>query len=264
MGDITLRALEILGAVDLLATEDSRVTQKLLHNYSLSPKLVSYHEHNEGEMRPVLLAALAAGQAVGLVSDAGTPLVSDPGYKLVEATAAAGHPVYSIPGASAVLTALTASGLPTNRFMFAGFMPPKSAARREELASLAAIPTTLIFFESPQRLADSLKDMAELMGPRPAVVARELTKLFEEVRRGTLPQLAAHYAEAGAPKGEIVIVIGPPDTTTMAAQDVDALLVAELATRTLRDAVAVVTAQTGKPKRDVYARAVALTQDRHG
>lgn len=257
--DITLRALDVLASVDALACEDSRVTKKLLDAYGLDPKLLPYHEHNAAEMRPKIVKMIAAGQAVALVSDAGTPLVSDPGYKLVRDVAGAGGDVISLPGASAVLAALASAGLPTDRFTFAGFLPPKSAARRQAIAELANVPGTLILFEAPQRLSELLNDLAEMMGSREATVARELTKLFEEFRRGSLAELTAHYKSADEPKGEIVVLIGP--SSEEKTEDITELLKKELASRSLRDAAAVVAARTGLPKREVYAQAVALSRE---
>jgi 16S rRNA (cytidine1402-2'-O)-methyltransferase len=262
--DITLRALDVLARADLVACEDTRVTAKLLSMHGLKAPLAAYHEHNAARARPVLLGRLAAGEAIVLASDAGTPLVSDPGYKLVRAAIAAGHRVTTLPGPSAPLAALILSGLPSDRFLFAGFLPPKSAGRRAALAELAAVPATLLLFESASRLADSLADMAAVLGPRPAAVARELTKLYEEVRRGRLDALAAHYAEAGPPKGEIVIVIGPPEErpSATADADLDAALDGALGQMSLRDAVDAVAAATGRKRREVYARALARSRGR--
>jgi 16S rRNA (cytidine1402-2'-O)-methyltransferase len=212
-------------------------------------------------VRPELLRRLAAGQRLALVTDAGTPLISDPGYKLVDAALAAGAKVIAIPGPSAVTAALSVAGLPTDRFLFAGFLPPKSARRRTELAELAAIPATLVFLESPRRLVPALADMAAILGSgRPAAVARELTKLFEEVRRATLGELAQHFGQAGAPKGEIVVIVGPPSGAApeLGSDAVDAMLRAALARVSLRQAAAEVAAATGQPRRQVYARALQL------
>jgi 16S rRNA (cytidine1402-2'-O)-methyltransferase len=256
--DVTLRALAVLGAVDVVACEDTRVTARLLAMHGLKARLLPYHEHNAERMRPQLLARLAAGERVALVSDAGMPLVSDPGYKLVRAAIAAGLPVTAAPGPSAVLAALVLSGLPSDRFLFAGFLPAKAGPRRAELAALAAVPATLVFFETAPRLAASLADMAAALGPRSAAVARELTKLHEEVRRAPLAELAAHYETAGPPRGEIVVVVGPPAAPAAAAVDLDAALRQALAGASLRDAVAEVAAATGRPRREVYRRALAL------
>lgn len=257
MGDITTRAVEILTAADAVACEDTRITGKLLRHHGISSQLVRYDEHNAPKSRPGLIKRLQAGEIVALVSDAGTPLVSDPGYKLVREAVDAGIQVYPLPGASSVLAALSVAGLPSDRFLFAGFLPPKQAARRSELNELGEIKATLVFLESAKRLAASLADMAVVYGDRQAAVCRELTKLYEEVRRGELPALAAHYAEAGAPKGEIVIVVGPP-TGNHQEIDIDAALEALLDDHSVKEAAALVAAQSGKPKREVYARALVL------
>ena len=258
--DITLRALDTLTRADLVACEDTRVTGKLLSHYGISVTTRPYHEHNAAEAGPALLEAIGGGAAVALVSDAGMPLISDPGYRLVQAAVQAGHDVTTIPGAAAPLAALQLSGLPSDRFLFAGFLPPKQAARRRALGELAATPATLIFFETAPRLAESLADMAAGLGPRPAAVVRELTKLHEEARRGPLDHLADHYAGAGPPKGEIVVVIGPP---AAAAPDddatVDTMLADALESQSVRDAAAMVAGATGRPRREVYRRALALT-----
>ncbi len=259
--DITLRALDILHSADLIACEDTRVTGKLLQAHGIEAPLTAYHEHNAARMRPRLIDALKSGKAVALVSDAGTPLVSDPGYKLVQSAVAEGLPVTAAPGASAVLAGLTVSGLPSDRFMFAGFLPGKSSARKRALIELAAVPATLVVFESARRLAATLADMAEVLGARPAAVTRELTKLYEEVRRDPLDALAAHYRAAGAPKGEVVIVIGPPEQAAaeIGAAELDERLRAALEDASVRDAVAAVTRETGLKRQTVYARALELT-----
>ena len=257
--DVTIRALETLAGADIVAAEDTRVTRILLDRYAIARRPVAYHEHNAAEAGPRLIAALRDGKSVALVSDAGTPLVSDPGYRLVEQALAAGIRVIPVPGASAVLSALVACGLPTDAFLFAGFLPTKDGARRTRLAALAAIPATLAFYESPHRLAESLAAMADALGgERPAAVARELTKTFEEVRRGTLRRLAGHYAEAGEPKGEIVILAGPPPTPAFEATDIDALLATLLAEMPASKAAAEAARLTGRPKGDLYKRLIAL------
>lgn len=257
--DITLRALEVLGSAELVLCEDTRVTRKLLERHNLAPKLLAYHDHNAASVRPRVLETLANGAAVALVSDAGTPLVSDPGFKLVEATIEAGHRVFPIPGASAALAALVSAGLPSDRFFFEGFLPPKSAARKNRLSELRAIPATLIFYESGPRLADSLADMAATLGARNAAVCRELTKAYEEVRRGTISELAAQYEEAGAPKGEIVVVVSPPgEDAPLDGADIDAKIKAALKKLSLKDASAAIAAETGLPRKEIYARALAL------
>jgi len=261
-GDITLRALAALRSCDAIVCEDTRVSAKLLARHGIRRPLVAYHEHNAERMRPKILARLRAGESLALISDAGTPLVSDPGYKLLRAAIAEGLPVTTLPGPSAALAALVLSGLPPDRFFFAGFLPPKAAARRQALGELAAVPATLIVFEAPGRLASSLADMAAVLGPRPAAVARELTKLFEEVRRDDLAALARHYAEAGAPLGEVVVVIGPPGDARLAGEAAgaatDAALRQALGRMSLRDAVDAVATATGQPRRAVYARALVL------
>ncbi|MBM3573566.1 MAG: 16S rRNA (cytidine(1402)-2'-O)-methyltransferase [Alphaproteobacteria bacterium] len=256
--DVTLRALEILAAVDVIACEDTRVTAKLLARHGIAARTLAYHEHNAARMRPQLLARLRRGERIALVSDAGTPLISDPGYELVEACIAAGIAVTTAPGPSAALAALVLSGLPTDRFLVAGFLPNRSAQRRTTLAELAAVPATLVLFEAPQRLADSLTDMSEILGARPAAIARELTKRFEEVRRGDLSGLANHYRAADPPLGEIVVVVGPPGAAAKgaSAEDLDRQLDLALATMSLRDAAEAVARATGVKRRAVYARAL--------
>jgi 16S rRNA (cytidine1402-2'-O)-methyltransferase len=259
LGDISLRALRTLAGADVVACEDTRVTGALLHRYGISRPLLSYHDHNADERRPEILARLAKGQVVVLVSDAGTPLISDPGFKLVQACRGGGYAVVAVPGASALLTALCSAGLPTDRFMFAGFLPPKKAARRKALGELAGMAATLAFYEAPSRLAAALEDMAAVLGgAREAVVARELTKMFEEVRRGSLAALAAHYRGAGAPKGEIVVLVGPPREKVVGDADVDALLQEAMQRLSLRDAVAEVAKATGVRKSLVYEGALKL------
>ena len=260
--DITLRALATLEQADLIACEDTRVTGKLLAFYGIAARKIPYHEHNAARAGPILLRHLERGQAVALVSDAGTPLISDPGYKLVNACHDAGIPVTVIPGASAPIAALAVSGLPSDRFLFAGFLPVKQAARRKTLKELSSVRATLVLFESPRRLAASLGDMAAILGHRKAAVARELTKFFEEVRRATLEELARHYREAGPPKGEVVIVVAPPEKSALLAADavdIDAQLGAALKSLGVRDAAAKVAAATGVSKRELYSRALALT-----
>jgi 16S rRNA (cytidine1402-2'-O)-methyltransferase len=260
LGDVTLRALATLKAADLVLCEDTRVTHKLLDRYGLAPKLHAYHDHNAAAVRPKVLAQLAAGAAIALVSDAGTPLVSDPGYKLVAEALEAGLRVYPVPGASALLAALVAAGLPTDRFFFEGFLPPKSGQRKNRLNEIAAIPATMVFYETGPRLEASLRDLAGVFGARSAAVCRELTKTFEETRRGMLDELAAHYEKAGAPKGEIVIVVAPPDpdANKISPDELDARLKQALKRGSLKDAVAEVSDETGMKKREVYARALAL------
>ncbi len=261
--DVTFRALSVLAAADAVLAEDTRVTKTLLAHYGITTPLVAYHEHSNEAVRERMIHRVREGQALALVSDAGTPLVSDPGYKLVQSAIEAGLPVTPIPGPSAVTTALVVSGLPTDRFFFEGFLPPRSAARRTRLSEIAGVPATLVLFEAPHRLPEMLADAAAVLGERPAVVARELTKLFETVRRGTLPDLAQTFAAEGPPKGEIVVMIGEA-TKAMQDVEVDAALddkiAAALARHSIKDAAALVADELGKPKREVYARALALAK----
>jgi 16S rRNA (cytidine1402-2'-O)-methyltransferase len=262
LGDVTLRALEVLRDVNLIACEDTRVTAKLLNAHGITTKLFAYHDHNAERVRPALIERLQRGEKLALVSDAGTPLVSDPGYRLVRECAALGIPVIPLPGASSIMAALVAAGLPTDRFLFAGFLPNKSAARRSVLEEFATVRATLLFLESPHRLAASLADMKDALGLRDAAIARELTKLHEEIRRGTLSELASHYASAPEPKGEIVIVVGPPFEQAPTEDSLDDALAPALKKMTLRDAVAKVAKDTGIARNKVYARALELA--RHG
>jgi len=256
--DITLRGLKVLREADLIACEDTRVTAKLAARHGIATSRVLYHDHNAEKMRPVLLRRLREGASVALVSDAGTPLVSDPGFKLVREALAEGLPVTVVPGASATLAALVLSGLPSDRFLFAGFLTAKQTARRRELQELKSVPATLIFFEGASRLDETLADMAEVLGDRPASVARELTKLHEEVKRDNLSTLAAHYRDAGPPRGEIVIVVGPPPEETTDEPGLDERLRAALPVMSVRDASEAVATATGLPRRQVYARALEL------
>ena len=258
--DITLRALDVLAAADLVLAEDTRVAARLLSAYGLAKRLERYDEHAAARARPVALAALAGGARVALVPDAGTPLVSDPGYRLVREAIAAGAPVFAVPGPSAALAALAVAGLPTDRFLFAGFPPPRSAARRAFLEGLKSVRATLVLFEGVSRLGASLADMAAVLGPRPAAVARELTKLHETVVRGDLVALAANPALA-APKGEVVVVIGPPAeaaTEPASASEAEAALKEALARLPPAEAAREVAAATGLARRDLYRRAIAL------
>jgi 16S rRNA (cytidine1402-2'-O)-methyltransferase len=260
LGDISLRALEVLAAADAIACEDTRVTRKLTEHYGIATPLTPYHDHNAEEARPKILARLGAGDVVALVSDAGTPLISDPGFKLAREAAAAGLVVTTIPGASSVLAALSLAGLPTDRFFFEGFLPPKQTARQKRIAALSRIPSTLVLFESGPRLPDSLADLAAGLGPRPAAVCRELTKLHEEVRRSDLASLARDYVGGAETRGEIVIVIGPPQEDEQ-PDDLDALLRGALTRVSVKDAVGEVALATGRSKREVYQRALELTED---
>ena len=257
LGDVTLRALWVLRNADGILCEDTRVTARLLSRFGITTPLSPYHDHNADRVRPIVLEALHRGEKVALVSDAGTPLVSDPGFKLVRDALANNLPVTAAPGPSAALTALILSGLPPEVFLFAGFLPPRSGARRRMLAQWAKLVATLVFFEGPSRLAASLSDMAEILSDRNVAVARELTKRYEEVRRGRLSALAEHYREAGPPRGEVVIVVGPPEPEAPREADIDTRLDRLLDTHSLRDAVAQLAAETGIPRRSLYDRALA-------
>ncbi len=262
LGDITLRALWVLRNVDRILCEDTRVTARLLARFGIDKPLDPYHDHNADRVRPAVLEALRRGEKLALVSDAGTPLVSDPGFRLVRAALAEDLPVTAAPGPSAALTALILSGLPPDTFLFAGFLPPRPAGRRRALAAWRDLAATLIFFEGPSRLAAALGDMAAVLGERSAAVARELTKRHEEIRRDRLGALAAHYRSAGAPRGEAVIVVGPPDAAAAPAEsDIDARLLALLGSHSLRDAVAQLAGESGIARRTLYERALALQQE---
>jgi len=262
LGDITLRALQTLAGVDLVACEDTRITRRLLERFAIAATLVPYHEHNAAAMRPKLLDRLAQGGSVALVSDAGTPLISDPGFKLAREATAQGFAVTAVPGPSSVLTALCVAALPTDRFFFEGFLPPKQAGRRARLAELARIDATLVVFESGARVQDCLRDLAAAMGDRDAAICRELTKLHEEVRRGRLADLA-QAADALETRGEFVLVIAPPaaDAGVMNDAALDGLLRGALATSSVKDAVAQAAELSGRPRREVYARALELAKD---
>ncbi len=265
LGDISARALDVLRRANVIACEDTRVTAKLLNAHDVPAKTLAYNDHNAERVRPRLIERMQSGASVALVSDAGTPVVSDPGYKLVRECHEAGVGVTAIPGPSAVTTALAAAGVAPDRFLFAGFLPAKSAARRRELGSLATVPASLVFFESARRIAGSLADMAAVLGgARDAAVVRELTKIHEEVRRGTLAELADDFA-ATETRGEIVVVVGPPvDDGGADDAAVDSALGEAMATLRLRDAVDAVCAATGRARREVYARALALSRDDDG
>jgi 16S rRNA (cytidine1402-2'-O)-methyltransferase len=260
LGDITLRALETLTAADLIACEDTRVTRKLLDRYAIATPLTPYHEHNAAKVRPMLLRRLGEGASIALVSDAGTPLVSDPGFKLVREAHQAGHAVTTLPGSSALLAALAVAGLPTDQFLFAGFLPPKPGARRARIADLGRIPATLVLFETGPRIAATLADLAAGLGDREAAVCRELTKLHEEIRRGDLATLSQSFA-GSEPRGEIVLVVGPPAApAAVSDSEADALLRSALARVSLKDAVGEVADVTGLPRRQLYQRALAVAQ----
>jgi 16S rRNA (cytidine1402-2'-O)-methyltransferase len=262
LGDISLRALATLAAADIVACEDTRVTSVLFRHYGIATRLMPYHDHNGAEQRPKLMAALAEGKIVALVSDAGTPLISDPGYRLVAEVQAAGFDVVPIPGASALLAGLVVAGLPTDAFLFAGFLPPKTVARKKRLVELSSVPATLVFYESPQRLAPSLRDMSEELGRRDAVVARELTKTFEQVRRGALADLAVAYATEDPPKGEVVVIVSPPEEEATSAIEADRVLIDLMTEKSVSAAAAEAAEITGLPRRELYQRALALKDAR--
>jgi 16S rRNA (cytidine1402-2'-O)-methyltransferase len=262
LGDITLRALETLAGVDIIACEDTRITRRLTERYGITAVLKPYHEHNAALARPKILERLAQGASIALVSDAGTPLISDPGFKLVREVSAAGHRVIALPGPSSVLNALSVAALPTDRFFFEGFLPPKQTARRARISELSRIDATLVLFESGTRVQDSLRDLAEAMGMRLAAICREMTKLHEDVRRAPVAELA-RSAETLETRGEFVLVIGPPaaDAQTMTKDAVDELLRSSLQRDSLKDAVAHAVELSGRPRREIYARALALAKE---
>jgi 16S rRNA (cytidine1402-2'-O)-methyltransferase len=262
LGDITLRALETLAGVDIIACEDTRITRRLTERYGISAQLKPYHEHNAALARPKILERLAQGASIALVSDAGTPLISDPGFKLVREVCAAGHTVIALPGPSSVLAALAVAALPTDRFFFEGFLPSRETARRARLAELARIEATLVMFESGGRVQDTLADLAAIMGNRDAAICREMTKLHEDIRRAPVSQLA-EAADTLETRGEFVLVIGPPaNAATMAVDELDELLRERLARDSVKDAVAHAVELSGRPRREIYARALELAKER--
>ncbi|MBO0661006.1 16S rRNA (cytidine(1402)-2'-O)-methyltransferase [Jiella sp. MQZ9-1] len=259
LSDITIRALQIIAGADRLACEDTRVTGKLLQRFAIERRMTPYHEHNATDAGPALIAAIEAGESVALVSDAGTPLVSDPGYRLVQSAYEAGVKVVPIPGASAVTAALLASGLPSDAFFFAGFLPQKDKARADRLEALTRVPGTLIVFEAPHRIAASLAAMATAFPEREAAVCRELTKLHETVYRGALPVLAEEFAAMDEVRGEIVVCIAPPlEDRPVDAADADAILSGLLAEMKPAKAAQEAARLTGLPRRELYQRALAL------
>jgi 16S rRNA (cytidine1402-2'-O)-methyltransferase len=265
LGDITLRALETLAGVDIIACEDTRITRRLTERFGISGLLKPYHEHNAAQARPKILERLAQGASIALVSDAGTPLISDPGFKLVREVYAAGHPVIALPGPSSVLAALAVAALPTDRFFFEGFLPARQMARRGRLGELARIDATLVMFESGNRVQDTLHDLAAVMGGRDAAICRELTKLHEEVLRAPVDQLA-DMADRLETRGEFVLVVGPPtaNAQVMAEDDLDALLRSSLQSHSVKDAVAHAVEISGRPRREIYARALELAKQTRG
>ncbi|MGQ0673846.1 MAG: 16S rRNA (cytidine(1402)-2'-O)-methyltransferase [Hyphomicrobium sp.] len=260
LGDMTLRALAVLARADLVCCEDTRHSGILLQHFAIPTPTRPYHEHNAAAERPRILAELAKGRRIALISDAGTPLVSDPGFKLVREAAAAGHPVVALPGPSSILAALVPSGLPTDAFFFAGFLPPKSAARRARVSELAAVPGSLVLFEAPQRVAETLADLAGLLGSRAAAVARELTKLHEEIARGPLDDLAVAFA-ARELRGEVVIVVGPALAVEVTDERIREHLDAALQIASLRDAAKAVADALGVPKARVYDLGLKLKRE---
>lgn len=260
LGDMTKRALEVLSAADLIACEDKRVSGKLLSYYDIKTPMISYHDHNAPTVMPRILEALKAGKIVALISDAGTPLISDPGYKLVNECRDQGVMVTSLPGASAILCALTCAGMATDNFVFCGFLPSKTVARQKEISKFAGVPATLIYYESPKRLLGCLRDLREVLGNRKAAVCRELTKLYEEVQKNNLDALIEHYEERSTPKGEIVILVEQGDTDEL-VDDLDGALIDALKKLTVKEAVAAVTYMTGRKRKDVYKRALDLSDN---
>jgi 16S rRNA (cytidine1402-2'-O)-methyltransferase len=262
LGDITLRALETLAGVDIIACEDTRITRRLTERYAIAALLKPYHEHNAALARPKILERLAQGASIALVSDAGTPLISDPGYKLVREACAAGHQVIALPGPSSVLAALSVAALPTDRFFFEGFLPSKATARRARLAELARIDATLVMFESGNRVQDTLADLAGIMGAREAAICREMTKMHEEIRRAPVSELA-RVADTLETRGEFVLVIAPPPkgAEIMAEDELDGLLRSSLQRGSVKDAVAHAVELSGRPRREIYARALELAKE---
>jgi 16S rRNA (cytidine1402-2'-O)-methyltransferase len=264
LGDITLRALETLAGVDVIACEDTRITRRLTERYAIVAELTPYHEHNAAQARPKILAKLAQGGSVALVSDAGTPLISDPGFKLVREASSAGFAVIAVPGPSSVLTALSVAALPTDRFFFEGFLPSKAQARRTRLAELSKIDATLVVFDSGNRVQETLADLAAIMGTRDAAICRELTKVHEEIRRAPITELAK-TADTMETRGEFVLVIGPPTGAQVMGQDeLDELLRSRLKRDSVKDAVAHAVELSGRPRREVYARALELAKEVRG
>ncbi len=258
--DITLRALEVLASVDLIACEDTRVSAKLMAAYGLKVPLCPYHDHNADYQRPMILEKIEAGACIALISDAGMPLISDPGYKLVRDAMARGLYVTSLPGANAPLMALQLSGLPSDAFVFGGFLPPKTKARQEILAKWKNAEASLIFFETAPRLEESTRDILAILGNRPMVIVRELTKKFEEVWSGQVEEICNRLEQDGPPKGEIVLVIGRSEAVSQMG-DLDEMLKAEMKTLSLKDAAAKVSALLGVPKNQVYSRALELRDE---
>lgn len=264
MADITLRALHVLNIADIILCEDTRTSRNLLSAYGIKAQLIACHDHNESALVETVTQAIHSGKRIALISDAGTPLISDPGYHLVKALSTAKLYVTSIPGASALTTALSLAALPTDRFLFAGFLPAKAQARNKAILELATIPSTLVLYEAPHRIVDTLTALAEVMGEREAALVRELTKLHEETRRDTLAALATHYQQEGAPKGEIVLVIAPPaPPEELNKETLDQLITIALKTETVKEAANRLAKETGIARKTIYERALQL-KDSHG
>lgn len=260
--DITLRALDVLASVDVILCEDTRISGKLTQAYGIATKRMAYHEHNAAAMRPKILAMLSEGKSIGLISDAGTPLISDPGMPLVRAARADGHYVTAVPGASAPIAALSIAGLPTDRFLFAGFLPTKQTARRRALQGFDTLAATLVFFESARRMVDLLHDIDLVLGARDICIARELTKKFEELVSGSAATLLAHFENA-PPRGEFVILVAPGDPRSASPDEIDAMLGDALSTMSRRDAVQAVAEMTGLSRKQIYAQALNLDKAKH-
>ena len=259
LADISLRALVTLSAADIILCEDTRVTGKLKKVFSIETSTIAYHDYNSTKILPHIITSLENGKIVALVSDAGTPTISDPGYRLIKAAQECKVPIIAVPGASAVLAALASSGLPTNQFFFAGFLPAKTIARRRALSAIKSVPSTLIFYETANRLSSSLADMVDIYEVRQAVISRELTKRFEEIRRGELTLLAKEIAQSPQIKGEIVVMVGPPRSVIKHTEkDIDSMLKKELKKKSVRDAAAAVASKTGIKRKTIYARALTL------
>jgi 16S rRNA (cytidine1402-2'-O)-methyltransferase len=262
LGDITLRALETLAGADMIACEDTRITRRLTERYAIAAPLKPYHEHNAAVARPKILEKLAQGASIALVSDAGTPLISDPGFKLVREACAAGHQVIAVPGASSVLSALSVAALPTDRFFFEGFLPARQTARRARLTELSRIEATLVLFESGSRVQNTLSDLADIMGLRDAAICREMTKMHEDIKRAPIVELA-QSADRLETRGEFVLVIGPPapGAQTMTNDALDEMLRTSLQRDSVKDAVAHAVELSGRPRREIYARALELAKE---
>jgi len=260
LGDISRRALDLFASADFIICEDKRVSGKLLSYYEIKTPMISYHDHNSQAVMPKLIDALKIGKTLALITDAGTPLISDPGYKLVNECRNQGIMVTSLPGASAILCALTCAGMATDKFFFSGFLPSKTVARKKEINKLSTVPATLVYFESPKRLLASLKDLREVLGNRNAAVCRELTKLYEEVKKDNLDSLITHYESLQTPKGEIVLLIEQGEEKQL-VNDLDSALVDALKKLSVKEAVAAVTYMTGRKRKEVYKRALELSDN---